>query len=302
MTLQVDALHTEGSVYDATENCPKRRTDAVIIAPTRENMNSVEQDPGLLARLTAGKSDEDCKVERLDGSVLCPTHATSSMISYKAQNAKNLEPVSGSVTALPAIWDKVQEQLKAKLSTAEYETWIRLCRLDLVQDGIATLSVSSDFSRSMIAKRYNQKLQQAFSMTLGQPVKVRLQVDKSLESSESGALESSVTSTAQHPKEYNPKYPLARYQNPTNNPDVAFLLERYGDLREIILKSPIFKTPCASVAEGGWGTGVGGLINLAKQYTLERVLWAIRETKDYRGAREPGAYFNHIVRNGLEDV
>jgi len=58
--------------------------------------------------------------------------------------------------------------------------------------------------------------------------------------------------------------------------------------------------PCAKVEEGGWGTGVGGLIALAKEYTLERVLWAVRETKAYRGTREPGKYFNHIVRKGLE--
>jgi|GEM_PF-3925588 len=96
------------------------------------------------------------------------------------------------------------------------------------------------------------------------------------------------------------KFPLACFQNPSNNPEVALLLERYGDLRQVILQSPIFKTPCAKVEEGGWGTGVGGLITLAKQYGLERVLWAVRETKNYRGAREPGKYFNHILRKGLE--
>ena len=96
------------------------------------------------------------------------------------------------------------------------------------------------------------------------------------------------------------KFPLARFQNPTNNPEVALLLERYGDLRQVILQSPIFKTPCAKVEDGGWGTGVGGLISLAKQYGLERVLWAVRETKNYRGAREPGKYFSHILRKGLE--
>lgn len=100
--------------------------------------------------------------------------------------------------------------------------------------------------------------------------------------------------------EISEKFPLARFQNPTYNPEVALLLERYGDLRQVILHSPIFKTPCAKIEDGGWGTGVGGLISLAKQYGLERVLWAIRETKNYRGAREPGKYFNHILRNGLE--
>jgi len=100
--------------------------------------------------------------------------------------------------------------------------------------------------------------------------------------------------------EISEKFPLARFQNPSNNPEVALLLERYGDLRQVILQSSIFKTPCAKVEDGGWGTGVGGLITLAKQYGLERVLWAVRETKNYRGAREPGKYFSHILRKGLE--
>jgi len=104
---------------------------------------------------------------------------------------------------------------------------------------------------------------------------------------------------AQKP-EISEKFPLACFQNPTNNPEVALLLERYGDLRQVILQSPIFKTPCAKVEDGGWGTGVGGLISLSKQYGLERVLWAVRETKNYRGAREPGKYFSHILRKGLE--
>lgn len=93
------------------------------------------------------------------------------------------------------------------------------------------------------------------------------------------------------------KYPLARFQNPTNNPEVAALLEKYGDLKQIILKSPIFKEVCASPYKGGWGTSVGCLISFAKKYTLERVLWAIRETESYRGANNRGAYFNFILKN-----
>lgn len=98
----------------------------------------------------------------------------------------------------------------------------------------------------------------------------------------------------------NPKYPLAAYQNPTNNPTVALLLERYGDMRGIFTKHPLFLKMVKPEEEGGWGVGLGGLINLGKQYGLERVLRAAKEAREYVGATSRGAVFNHAVRNGLE--
>ena len=269
-------------------------------APTRESKNSKEHDPALLARLTVGKSIEDWKVERLDGSASCSTQANTSMISYKAQNEEFSESIQPHPLDLPALWAKAQEQLKANVGTAAYETWLKPCRPESLDRNTITLAASSDFNQNIITRRYGTALKEAFSSLLDQAVSVRIVVDPALEaplSLETPVNPKSATETA---PSLNIKYPLARFQNPTNNPEVAILLEQYGDLRQVILKSPIFKVPCAKVEDGGWGTGVGGLITLAKQYTLERVLWAIRETKAYRGTREPGKYFNHIVRKGLE--
>ena len=94
--------------------------------------------------------------------------------------------------------------------------------------------------------------------------------------------------------------PWAKYQNPTNSPVVANLLDRYGDMRGVILKSPIFQAPCTPVRDGGWGISVGAMINAGKEYTLERVILAIAQTKAYRGANDRGKFFYHVLRKGLE--
>jgi len=274
--------------------------NSVLSAPVRENKNSDEQDPGLLARLTAGKSIEDWKVERLDGSISCSTQAVTSMISYKAQNEEFSESIQTHPMDLPALWAKAQEQLKTDLGTPAYETWLKPCRIDSLDGNTVTLATGSEFNRNIIHKRYGTALKQVFSALLNQAVTLRIVVDPTLAIFPSCETETHTKPTTGTTPFTSSQYPLARFQNPTNNPEVAILLEQYGDLRQVILKSPIFKVACAKMEEGGWGTGVGGLITLAKQYTLERVLWAIRETKAYRGTREPGKYFNHIVRKGLE--
>jgi len=268
-------------------------------APGRENMNSVEQDPGLQARFAKGKSIEDWKIERLE-NFACSTQAINSMSSYKAQNGKSSADVHQNHLNTDAFWTEVQEKLKVELSAPAYETWLKPCRLDSLEGNTLTLATGSDFNRNIITKRYGLALKQVFSALLGQAVTVRIVVDPALDISPSPETQADMKPAKDTSHSVTAKYPLARFQNPTNNPEVAILLEQYGDLRQVILKSPIFKVPCAKVEEGGWGTGVGGLIALAKEYTLERVLWAVRETKAYRGTREPGKYFNHIVRKGLE--
>jgi len=272
---------------------------SVINAPAREYTNSVEQDPGLQARLTRGKSVEDWKVERLE-NFAGSTQAINSMNSYKAKIENFSEPCQSHPLTAQARWTEVQEQLKANVGTAAYETWLKPCRPESLDGNTITLAASSDFNRNIITRRYGIALKEAFSTQLGQAVTVRIVVDPALDTPLPPKTPISPKSATETKPNSNTKYPLARFQNPTNNPEVALLLEQYGDLRQVILKSPIFKTPCAKVEEGGWGTGVGGLIALAKEYTLERVLWAIRETKAYRGTREAGKYFNHIVRKGLE--
>ncbi len=271
-----------------------------------EDRNSTEQDLGLQARFAEGKSIEDWKIERLE-NFACSTQAVNSMNSYKAQNSDFVSETTEKTSGFQALWQQAQEKLKSELSIPVFETWIKPCRVDSLEGNAITLSTSSDFNREIIANRYRLPLEQTFSALIGQPVSLQLRVDERLSIPQRKPEQPSLQVTGE-PKPsapyvspvVNPKYPLARFQNPTNNPEVAILLEKYGDLRQVILKSPLFEVPCKPVAEGGWGTGIGGLISLAKEYTLERVLWAVKETKAYRGTREPGKYFNHIVRKGLE--
>src|SRR2546423_1705022 len=81
-------------------------------AHVRENMNSVEQDPGLLARFTEGKSIEDWKIERLENFV-CSTQAVNFMSSYKAQNGKSSATGSPNPLDFQTLWATAQGQLKA---------------------------------------------------------------------------------------------------------------------------------------------------------------------------------------------
>lgn len=97
------------------------------------------------------------------------------------------------------------------------------------------------------------------------------------------------------------EYPHAKFQNPTNHPQVAAILEKYGDARQVVLKSPIFEVVCKPIEEGGWGMQAGHIIKLVNEYSLERVLWAVKQTKTYRGQiNNRGGFFTNKVRQGQE--
>jgi DnaA N-terminal domain len=251
-----------------------------------ENTNSLELEHDQQARIPNGEPVEDWKIERLDG-YFPPTQATSSMSSYKAQ-----------IDGLDSqrLWASVQSDLQERLSGPAFETWIRPAHFVGITDTAVTLAVKSDFNRVEVLKRYRATLSEAFSHRLGYAVKVSICVDPELDNLDAQPEANPPTSAPVRKSEY----PLAQFQNPTHNPQVATLLEKYGDMRQVILHSPIFREPCAKVSEGGWGSDVAGLISLGKQYTLERLLWAVREAKNYRGTRSKGAYMSGILKKGLE--
>ena len=191
-------------------------------APARENTNSVEQDPGLQARFAKGKSVEDWKIERLE-NFAGTTQAVNSMNSYKAQNENFSEPIQPNSLTVQVLWAEVQKQLMADLGTAAYETWLKPCRPESLGGNTITLATSSDFNRNIITRRYGIALREAFSTLLGQAVTLRIVADPALEvplSLETPANSKPATVTKPSPK---PQYPLARFQNPTNNPEVAAL-------------------------------------------------------------------------------
>jgi hypothetical protein len=266
-------------------------------AHDRKNMNSVEGDLGLQGRIV-----EDWKIERLERKNLSPTQVTSSMSSYKPQIPSEKSSGLAIVLALETFWGHLQDTLQAKMSGPTFTTWIAPCRFVSVDETTIKLAVPSDFSRVIIHQRYREVITQAAEALLGWPVALRLVVDKSLDSASPApsALKVENKPTPQASQTVKREYPLAKFQNPTNNPEVALLLEKYGDIRGVMKNHPFFKRIQKPVEEGGWGTDLGGLIYFAKEYTLERVLWAAKAAKDYQGAENRGSIFTHAIKKGLE--
>jgi hypothetical protein len=243
--------------------------------------------------------NEGCKDVRMDLLGSSPTQvlANAQYDSYKPENRKSESEMGKTPYDAALLWKGVQADLKQELPQPSYETWIAPCKVVSVESGKVTLAVESEFNRDLIAKRWQRDIAQRFSILADEPMKVLFVVDQSLYPVVKAA---SQKPQAQAPKTERPQYPMAAHQNPNNCPRVAALLERYGDMRQVILKAPLFKTPCTPEAEGGWGLGVGALIKAGKDYTLERVIWAMEQAKSYRGAKTRGAVFYHALRNGWE--
>lgn len=222
--------------------------------------------------------------------------------SYKAQiSHRATQSASAKVPDAEAHWKAIQQILASTVEYPAYITWIVPCQLKSLTDDALTLATSTEFSRNLIFQRYRNAIKHACQEVLGRPVRLHLVVDKTLEEPEISPSVPLQPSVSQPQPTDKPKYQMAKFQNPTNNPEVAGLLERYGDMRGVILKCPIFKEPCTPYRDGGWEIGIGAMINACKQYTLERVIWAIRQTKAYRGANDRGKFFYHALRKGLEE-
>lgn len=264
---------------------------------TREIGTHSEQDHGFQgSRVARGYSVEGCKAVRLSSTSTQPTQAEFSMISYKPQIAAEAPEKLVEGFALDAFWERLQESLEADMRAALFHTWIKPCRLVAVDAKTVTIATSSSLGE--IKLRDNRGIiERACSELLGWPVRLRSVIDPSMDTSR-------VSSQPAAPASPTPtrEYPLAKFQNPTNNPQVAVLLEKYGDMRQVFLKSPMFDEVCRPIDKGGWGTTLGNLIALAKEYSLERVLWAVKVTKQYRGADDRGRVFCNAVKKGSEVI
>lgn len=273
---------------------PAQRADA----GSRENMNQRETN-GLVI-----DSRVNCNIEILDYLDLNPTQAVNSLTSYKPKKPENFSEILANADGELEAWPVILQTLRAIVSRPVFTTWIEPTRFESLANGTLTLSVETEFCRKIISKRYRDNLEAAAELVLGEPTRLRLLVDGTMSTAIRHEDNQQAVELPPCPNAAdNDKYPLARFQNPKNNPEVAALLEKYGDILGVMKNHPFFKRIQRPEAEGGWNTGLGGLISLAKEYTLEQVLWAAKQANQYQGVHTSrGAIFNHIVRNGMEGL
>jgi hypothetical protein len=213
--------------------------------------------------------------------------------SYYAKKLVALEDWQEKTSLPEGVWSSTLLLLQEEMTPLAFETWVKPCQIASLGESDVKLMTISNFSRNILTQQYGVIIQKALSSTLGRPVHLKVVV--AMTTVKQPPLSSLQTNTTSSKKTW------AAVQNPTQNPEVAILLERHEDMRGVILNSPIFKAPCDPVSQGGWGISIGAMINAGKQHTLERLIWAIRQTKDYRGANDRGKLFYHILRKGLEE-
>lgn len=73
---------------------------------------------------------------------------------------------------LAALWQKVQADLKGKMSQPSFETWISPLEIEKLTDKSVTLKAESEFNRELILKRYRNDLKVAFSEAVGAAMEV----------------------------------------------------------------------------------------------------------------------------------
>ncbi len=77
---------------------------------------------------------------------------------------------------LAVLWQKVQSDLKGKMSQPSFETWISPLEIEKLTDKSVTLKAESEFNRELILKRYRNDLKVAFSEVIGTPMEVAVVV------------------------------------------------------------------------------------------------------------------------------
>jgi chromosomal replication initiator protein len=73
---------------------------------------------------------------------------------------------------LAMLWQKVQADLKGKMSQPSFETWISPLEIEKLTDKSVTLKAESEFNRELILKRYRNDLKVAFSEAIGASIEV----------------------------------------------------------------------------------------------------------------------------------
>jgi chromosomal replication initiator protein len=111
--------------------------------------------------------------------------ATSVLTSGSSENSSqtNLD--------LAQLWQKVQADLKGRMSQPSFETWISPLEIDTVTDKAVTLRAESEFNRELILKRYRNELKAAFSEAVGHAMEVAVVVTEPKE--EEAALEDALS-------------------------------------------------------------------------------------------------------------
>lgn len=275
------------------------------LAPSqRTNAHAPERNLKKTNDLHSSRILEECKDVRMYLNSSPTTQAVTSLISYKPQKTDSEQVFSPPSPKLERFWSKVQAELKQKLPLASYETWIAPCKLVSAEPGQAIIAVESEFNRTQITKRWLDTLITCISMLAQKPVQVKVVVAPHLfpEAESAQPPQSTNQQAAQTSGSPSQKaqFPLAAYQNPTNCPRVASLLERYGDMRQVILKSPMFRDAITPEAKGGWGIGVGAMIKAGKEFGLARLLYALEHTKAKLGANTLGGTFYYYLRNDFD--
>ncbi|WP_373532364.1 chromosomal replication initiator protein DnaA [Vampirovibrio sp.] len=87
------------------------------------------------------------------------------------------------------LWQKVQADLKGRMSQPSFETWISPLEIEKVTDKAVTLKAESEFNRELILKRYRDELKAAFSEAVGHAMEVAVVVIEPKEDEETATEE-----------------------------------------------------------------------------------------------------------------
>ncbi len=119
---------------------------------------------------------------------------------------------------LEAQWAAAVDRLQMELSTPSFETWVRMVTPVSLHNDRLTLSVPTEFTRHLIASRYQGVLRDVLRQTFGQPIDVHLTVDPNASADPSRTLktgEQSKPLAASPRSEYwnllNPKYTFVSF-------------------------------------------------------------------------------------------
>lgn len=235
-----------------------------------------------------------------EGSIQAFPRCAPNLSSYKPEKS-SFEPEPEEAFDYSLLWAKIRALLKQDMTLSAFGMWIEPCHLIPGEAETLKLAVQSDFSRNQILMRYGKQIRDILSVLADSPINLKIVADDSIGSQVNRSTMTTQAVTQQEIQESSAKLPTYIRSNQTAAQfEVENLWIKYGDLREIVVNSEPFQTPCNPEAEGGWGIGIGAMINACKAHTLEEVLFAIRAAKHYRGAKTRGGVFYHVLRNGLE--
>ncbi|MDI3533969.1 MAG: chromosomal replication initiator protein [Thermosediminibacterales bacterium] len=70
-------------------------------------------------------------------------------------------------SSLPMLWNKVLNYIESNLSEVSFRTWIKSCKLLLVQDNLIVIETPNDLVKQNLEERYNNIIKQAFLKNMG---------------------------------------------------------------------------------------------------------------------------------------